>query len=356
MRILMTADTVGGVWTYALEVADALAPHGVEVHLATMGPLPDDDQRAAARAGAVAAVHGSGYALEWEDDPWEDVDRAGDWLVGLAREVRPDVVHLNGYAHAPLDWPAPVLVAAHSDVISWWRAVERTSVPPWLTTYRERVTAGLRAADAVCAPTQSVLDDLAANYAFHGPGSVVPNGRAPFGVFRAKEALVAGLGRFWDQAKNVSALERVADRLPWPVTVAGPGTAAGRLSQAQAAALLARASIFASPARYEPFGQTILEAALSECALVLGDVPSLRELWGGVAVFVPPDDSAALREVLAALIDHETLRRTLGHRARRRGLTFSAERMGDAYVSLYQRLLAGGRQARAREELPACAS
>ena len=50
------------------------------------------------------------------------------------------------------------------------------------------------------------------------------------------------------------------------------------------------ASIFALPARYEPFGLSILEAALSGCALVLGDLPSLRELWTGAAMFVPPDD------------------------------------------------------------------
>jgi glycogen(starch) synthase len=342
MRILMTADTVGGVWTYALEVADALAPHGVEVHLATMGPLPDDDQRAAARAGAVAAVHGSGYALEWEDDPWEDVDRAGDWLVGLAREVRPDVVHLNGYAHAPLDWPAPVLVAAHSDVISWWRAVERTSVPPWLTTYRERVTAGLRAADAVCAPTQSVLDDLAANYAFHGPGSVVPNGRAPSGVVRAKEALVAGLGRFWDQAKNVSALERVADRLPWPVTVAGPGTAVGRLSQAQAAALLARASIFASPARYEPFGLAALEAAQAGCALVLGDLASQRELWDDAALYVAPEDDEAIASTLELLCSDDELRTEMATRALHRADRYSAEAMADGLLRVYAAILPAG--------------
>ena len=36
-RILMTADTVGGVWTYAMDLARALGAEGVEVALATMG-------------------------------------------------------------------------------------------------------------------------------------------------------------------------------------------------------------------------------------------------------------------------------------------------------------------------------
>ena len=52
MKILMTADAVGGVWTYALDLAVGLAPRGVEVVLAVLGPAPSPRQRAAA-AGSV---------------------------------------------------------------------------------------------------------------------------------------------------------------------------------------------------------------------------------------------------------------------------------------------------------------
>ena len=49
MRILMTADTVGGVWTYALELARAFADEA-EIALATMGeplsPIHRDEVRA----------------------------------------------------------------------------------------------------------------------------------------------------------------------------------------------------------------------------------------------------------------------------------------------------------------------
>jgi glycogen synthase len=55
----------------------------------------------------------------------------------------------------------------------------------------------------------------------------------------------------------------------------------------------ARASIYALPARYEPFGLSALEAALSGCALILGDIPSLREVWLEAAPYVSPDDESA---------------------------------------------------------------
>jgi hypothetical protein len=37
MKILLTADPIGGVWSYALELCAALQPLGVRVHVATLG-------------------------------------------------------------------------------------------------------------------------------------------------------------------------------------------------------------------------------------------------------------------------------------------------------------------------------
>src|SRR4051812_41434922 len=102
--VLMTADAVGGVWVYARELAAALARDGVRVTIAAMGPEPSPAQRAEVEAIAGVTLTSRPYRLEWMDDPWSDVDAAGDWLLGLARGA--DVVHLNGYAHASLPWSA----------------------------------------------------------------------------------------------------------------------------------------------------------------------------------------------------------------------------------------------------------
>ena len=96
------------------------------------------------------------------------------------------------------------------------------------------------------------------------------------------------------------------------------------------------AAIFAAPARYEPFGLGILEAAASGCALVLGDIPSLRENWDGAALFVPPDDAVAWRTTLSCLIACDSRRETLGAAARKRALVFARERMAARYAELYR--------------------
>src|SRR5438045_2420010 len=97
-RILMTADPIGGVWTFALELASALKENGVEVFLATMGaPLSVHQQREASGLGNVQ-VYESRFKLEWMEDPWDDVAAAGAWLLKLEQRLQPDIIHLNGYA------------------------------------------------------------------------------------------------------------------------------------------------------------------------------------------------------------------------------------------------------------------
>ncbi|NUZ05553.1 glycosyltransferase family 4 protein [Piscinibacter koreensis] len=352
--VLMTADTVGGVWSHALELAGGLGQRGVRVALATMGqPLTALQRRQVARLPTVT-VHESEYRLEWMATPWDDVRRAGQWLLRLEASLRPDVVHLNQFAFGALPFTAPTLLVAHSCVMSWWRAVHGTAPPAAWDRYRQAVIAGLAGATRVGAPTQAMLASLTNNYAYAGRGVVLPNARSGDAYAPGtKEPLILSAGRLWDAAKNLAALEAVAPSLPWPVVVAGATAqptggvrqtrsvrALGELCPEGLAAEYARASIYALPARYEPFGQTPLEAALSGCALVLGDLPSLREIWGGAALYVPPDDTDALRACLMRLIDDPALRRRCAAKALARAQRFTPERMVKAYLAAYDGIVA----------------
>jgi glycogen synthase len=350
-RILMTADTIGGVWTYSLELARAL-PH-IEFALATMGAPITDEQRAEVSQLANVQLFPSSYALEWMDDPWVDVDRAADWLLEIAQGFHPDVIHLNGYAHAKLRWPAPVVIVAHSCVLSWWKAVKNCEAPRGYAEYCRRVRDGLNAADVVVAPTAAMLASLRENYGWVGDGRVIWNARDPQLFLPAeKRNVIFSAGRLWDEAKNLPALEAAAPDVRWPIEVAGDAShpngsqlqftnvrGLGRLPGERLVERLATSAIYALPARYEPFGLSALEAALSGCALVLGDIPTLRELWGDAAMFVAPDDYAQLATTLNLLIDDVTLRTDLAQRARRRAAEFSPVRMADGYLAAYRKCL-----------------
>ena len=366
-KVLMTADTVGGVWTYTLELVKALGDDGIEVAVAAMGGTPSASQRREADAIENLQLIESDFRLPWMENPWEDVEAAGRWLMNLEARLTPDLVHLNEPVYAALPWSVPVVAVAHSCVLSWWQAVWKTAAPGEWAQYRMRMTRGLSEADAVVAPSAWMLQQLAAYYGVEG-GHIIPNGReqAPY-ESEAKEPVVFAAGRVWDPAKNVMALDAAAEGLSWPVYLAGDARhpaggqripadhlhLLGQLSAGEIAAWLRRASIYAFPARYEPFGLSVLEAALASCALVLGNLPTLREQWDGRAVFVEPEDAASLGLAIELLMDNPELRHTLAMRARRHALTLSPRRMSHGYSMLYSELLTRRTQ---HDQEPACAS
>lgn len=363
MKLLMTTDAVGGVWTYALELCEALREHGVEVVLAVLGPAPDAPRRRAAARLPNVRLHSHPGRLEWMSDCDADVVAGGEWLLALAAAEDVDLVHLNGYAHGALSWGRPVLVVAHSCVCTWWRAVHGDDPPPEWDAYRDRVARGLRGAVHVVAPTQAFLDAFRDAHAFHGPATVIPNARAAarYAGDPAGERLPAVLacGRLWDEAKSIDVLDQVAEWLPWPTYLAGdPVAPDGRGFVARAAHLLGplpagtlagwlrRAAIYAHPARYEPFGLAPLEAALGGCALVLADIPTLREVWADAALYVTPGDADALRIALCELISVPERRRALALAARQRAQRYPPAAMAAAYVDAYRAVLPRGPRGR----------
>lgn len=353
-RILMTGDGVGGVWTYCLELARGLQPFDIEVALAVMGGPLSQAQRREAAAIPNLEVRDSAYKLEWMDDPWNDLERASDWLLGLEQDLVPDLIHLNTYIHGALPWRAPALMVAHSCVLSWWQAVKNEAAPSSWELYRGAVRRGLEAATLVISPTRAMLNQVYCHYGPLRDGRVIANGLDPegFTAHPRKSPYIFAAGRLWDEAKNIQALDNVAPYLDWPIYVAGdnrhPGGSRmsslqlysmGRLSQPKMKQFLSYAAIYALPARYEPFGLSVLEAALSGCALVLGSIDSLREIWDDAAFFVDPDDLEELFSVLSRLIDSKKTRRNFADRARRRGLNLNTASMIKSYLKAYEDLL-----------------
>ena len=355
LRVLMTTDAVGGVWVFSTALARELCRRGDRVTLVTLGPPPQEHQLASIRDIPGLDLEITDLALEWMDPQGHDLSRALDRLADIERRLAPDLVHLNGYREACGDFAAPVLVSAHSCVRSWWRACRggEPSEDRW-QSYIADVAAGLARADAWAAPSHAFRDTIQALYAPPKHGQIILNGTDVAPVQCAKEPMVLAAGRLWDEAKNLSALAAVAPGVDWPIRVAGPlqsfdGSSAqaaglgaieplGALSRPELLAHMQRAAIFISPAVYEPFGLTVLEAAAAGCALVLSDIPTFRELWAGAALMVDPLNNRAIRDALQSVCRDSSLRATLQQaaplRARRYSLNSMVESYRDAYAAM----------------------
>lgn len=351
LRILMTADAVGGVWVYATMLARRLCERGCEITLLTLGPPPRREQQCGWFNVPRLDLTVTDLALEWMDPEGRDFNRAQKQLAEVERRVKPDVIHLNGYREALGEWQAPVLVAAHSCVGSWWRACRghEPREPRW-QPYLANVRRGLAAATTWVAPTAAFRDVIRELYDPPTAGHMIWNGLDRPGRVTTKEPFILAAGRLWDEAKNINSLAQAAPHLSWPIRVAGPASssashatpgvatglqALGELSRLDLMAQMRRASVFVAPALYEPFGLTVLEAAAAGCALVLSDIKSFRELWSDAALFVDVHEPGELTSALALVIRDAGLRRDLQQRAAHRARGYSLTGMVDSYLDLY---------------------
>jgi glycosyltransferase involved in cell wall biosynthesis len=363
MHILVTADTLGGVWTYTRELVTGLARRGVRVTLVSFGDILPDEQTRWTRDLPGLDYRPTAFKLEWMQNSEQDMEASAEYLCAVVRETRPDLLHFSQFFYGALAGDAaevPRVVVAHSDVVSWWHAVHKQKPveSPWLRWYREIVQRGLAGASAVVAPSRWMLQQIELHFGKLARATVVHNGRdhTLFDPQQPKENFIVTVGRLWDTGKNARLL--LAGEMPGPVHIIGAAAHPELQSaafdaeeirpnvhleapadQEELAGLFSRAAIYAATSQYEPFGLAPLEAALSGCALVVSDIPSFRELWDGAAVFFPNGDAQHLRDVLAELLRDPELRQRHAalayERARRK---YSSARMIESYLELYHSL------------------
>ncbi|OAP50425.1 glycosyltransferase family 4 protein [Sinorhizobium saheli] len=350
-RIIMTVDAVGGVWRYALDLAEALRDAGVETVFAGLGPGPSAEQRR--EAARIGTLEWLAAPLDWMVDDESGLDAVPALLAELALKRSVDLLHLNLPSQAAgLAVEMPVVAVSHSCVATWFDAVRGSGLPrDWLWQKR-RNRQGFVRADVVLAPSRSHAAALTRCYDRIDNLAVVYNSSRRPRSTTIKENFVFAAARWWDEGKNGAVLDQAAAHSRWPVVMAGAcegrngqhlriehADCPGELGHGRTMALMARAATVVSPSIYEPFGLVPLEAARTGAALVLADIATYRELWEGAALFTDPRDPAALADILNRLARDAALRAELGRRARLRSGDFTVEAQRDGVLEAYRRAM-----------------
>lgn len=356
LNVLLTTDAVGGIWTYTIDLAEALCAAGVSVAVAALGPAPLREQSAQAKATG-ADLHLLDAPLDWLAESEVDIARASRAIAALARQTGANLIQVHSPALiAQTHMPTPVVSVIHSCVATWWDAVRGGDMPDDLIWRARLVREGLKRATINIAPSRSLSAAIARLYGDEPP-QVVHNARKSSPIAQSAPAsFILSAGRFWDEGKNLATLDQAAPLCALPIVAAGPLTspsgatiaphhldARGSLPAAILQALLAQRPIFCTTALYEPFGLAVLEAAQAGCALVLSDIPTFRELWADAALFISPRDASDLAAALNGLAQDDAWRATLGRAAQERAATFTPQRQTRDMIHIYQHALRSAR-------------
>lgn len=358
MRVLMTTDTVGGVWSYTKELSSGLLNAGYAVALVSLGRMPSQEQQTWADAqeeqwGTRFRYEALDTPLEWMTENGSAFSSAAPFLDRVVAEFGAELLLSSQYCFGALESAIPRAVVAHSDVLSWAEACrpEGLEQSKWLENYRQLVQTGLDQADAVVAPTQWMLDALARNFRLPDEQHVIANGRtlaeSHADASRTMQAVTAG--RLWDEAKNLKMLEKVDSPIPLLITGETEYESAnlsiegadirllGALDESGLLRLFGESAIYICTSRYEPFGLAPLEAALCGCMVLANDIPSLREVWEDSALYFSGPES--LSSWLWRLSDHPWLLNEAREIAVTRARELTAERMTAGYLKLFRSML-----------------
>jgi glycosyltransferase involved in cell wall biosynthesis len=337
------APVPGGTGRYSREIAAALAR--------TAGPGDEVSGVVAlhrdARGAAVPGVRGPRRL------PLPRRALVAAWERGTGPAPRGDVV----LAPTPL-WPGasrgrpPCVVVVH-DAVPWTHP--ETLTPRGVAWHRRAVLSAARSAALLVVPTQAVADELARHVPLRevlvvgegvsadltvGPDAAVRAERlalparylltvATLEPRKGLDVLLEALAR--PEAPDVPLL--CAGQPGWGgQDLAALATAAGlapdrvrllgRVSDADLAVLLARATAVVVPSRSEGFGLPLLEAMAAGTPVVTSDAPALVEVGAGAAR-VTPLEPAALATSLAAVADDAGLRARMARAGRERAGDFT---------------------------------
>ncbi|HET8886251.1 MAG TPA: glycosyltransferase family 4 protein [Salinimicrobium sp.] len=354
LKILMTTDTIGGVWVYSYELCKELQNYDVEVHLAAMGAWPTEAQEEKMRELKNVILYKSEFKLEWMQDPWEDVENANKWLHSIYQTAKPDLIHFNNYAGVEKYDDTPMITVFHSCISTWWQAVKYTAIPEEYHTYSQIVQEALNTSDLVVAPTEAILEKAKHAHQITAETRVISNGISEINSEeKEKEPFILCSGRIWDEGKNLLSISKIAKDLSWPVYIAGnnknPNTDEilemenvhflGSLKPEEVRDWMKRASIFVSPTKYEPFGLAALEAAMEGCALVISDIDTFQEIWEDSAIYFDPENSEEAKEAIIKLIENPELLHAFAEKAKDKSAFYNSKKMTAAYFGLYHELI-----------------
>lgn len=354
LRILITTDSSGDLWQYGLDLARGLSRLGHETILALTGPAASAEQIGVAMAIPGARLMDCGLGLDRDGGEQASLVRAAEAIADLAAGTDCDIVQLNTPALAALaDFGRPVVTVLHNCVAGWWEAVQGTALPADLASRTGLTRDGLRAAGAVVVPTDAFGASARRHHGLEILPRTVHYGRSPVAAPNGiPHDFVFTAGRLWDEGTNFEMLDSAAGRIGVPVRAAGPVVGPngapilfdnihclGALGETELGRWLSARPVFVSAALHEPFGLSVLEAASAGCALILSDIPTFRELWDEVAIFVDPRDEDGFARAIGDLVGDDFERAVLGRAARERATRYTPDAMAAQMANLYRGLL-----------------
>jgi glycosyltransferase involved in cell wall biosynthesis len=377
---------VGGIESYVIGVIEALLGHAPWLARLELLSRPENDALFRGYASARCGVHllprptyrgqpVANWAALMQSDraAGESLLAAfGRQKIDLLHRIKADVVHFPGGTINPTDIDLPVALTIHDvqhrrfpgyfsqaelhDREKWWPAsADRAGAiiaDSQFAAGEIREQFGV-AESKLCVALPAARETFFKRDQASGPSSP---GRREARTTRWSEPFFLYPAAMWPHKNHRRLLEAmaIAGDSAMHLVLSGAGQEdsqlsnwiaelqlggrvhlAGRVSEAELAALYHQATGMIFPSQYEGFGLPLLEAMASGCPIAASNAASIPEVTGDAALLFDPSDAAAIAQAMLRLERDEALRGRLRRAGRERIARFTPERFADELGRAY---------------------
>jgi glycosyltransferase involved in cell wall biosynthesis len=113
----------------------------------------------------------------------------------------------------------------------------------------------------------------------------------------------------------------------------------GFVSDAELSFLYKNADLFVYPSLYEGFGIPPLEAMKNNCAVILSNIPSLKEVYDDAALYINPNDISDLKNSILKFINNPILKDEFIKKGYNRTKLFTWEISGEKLYNILKEII-----------------
>jgi glycogen synthase len=351
MKILMTTDTRDDKWYFTLNLLSSLSYENVEVVLLAMGPKLFHHQLEELEelAPNIHFYHQS-ILPEWKENDLTSLPRASIWINKIFSAEKPDLIHLNHYSPACIHWDVPVVLSPHSCIVMQEMVKNQNDLTDNHQKVFHMTQIALHSANALVFPSVALLSYFTAIYGEMSNVFIIPPGlKQNFIPSDQKFPMVFSEGNLEDPYHQLDLLMDAASSINGEIFIAGEKEQIqrlpknvrflGKLTRQQKMNWLKMAAIYAWPSKNDPFGLGFLDAASQRCALVGGENPYLKEIWGEALEEVKDENPIDLADACNELLHFPHKAYARGENAFSKAQEFNQQSIARQYVELYEDLI-----------------
>ncbi len=360
-KLLLTSDVANfELWDYTVNLCSSLKKHmNIDILLVSTGGNPSERQLQQIKDLEIQADF-TDHKLEWNDNfehYQENTMEFENYLNFILRDFTPHLVHLNHYSCKNLSSNAPIIIAAHEDVLNRIKWVEKRgrNIPyeQKFLKYRKLIHENLNRANVVVTTSKFMAEGLLRLYDFNSYIKIIYNGinYEPIHETPLKTSIITH-AKSCQKSSNLDLLSKVSYKVPNDIDIYVIGKNENYLknnnrikfldnpSLEDLKAAYKSASIYLALSPWDVYGIIQTQAAYSNCAIIANDIPIARELWDDCACIFERNNHNSLIRNVNNLLENNNLLSVTAKKCQTKALSaFNSNRMGLEYINLYKGIL-----------------